>query len=82
MFSADTFTWVASMSKIITVSAIMQLVERGLVKLDDDMRTGVLPELAKIQILRGFDAAYRPILEDNRRPITLRLVADVALRSA
>jgi CubicO group peptidase (beta-lactamase class C family) len=49
----------------------MQLVERKAVGLDDDMKD-LIPELAKMQILRGFDADDKPILEDNPKPITLR----------
>lgn len=59
------------MTKIITATAIMQLVEKGLIKLDDDVRP-LVPELAKMQILRGFDEDGKPILEDNVKPITLR----------
>lgn len=51
----------------------MQLVERGAVGLDDDVRPRV-PELSQMQILRGFDAEDSPILEDNVKPITLRQV--------
>lgn len=59
------------MTKIITATAIMQLVEKGLIKLDEDVRP-LVPELAKMQILRGFDEDGKPILEDNVKPITLR----------
>jgi CubicO group peptidase (beta-lactamase class C family) len=48
----------------------MQLVERGTLPLDDDVRT-TIPELGTMQILRGFDGD-KPILEDNTKPITLR----------
>ncbi len=70
-FSTDTFTWVASLTKIVTATCLMLLVEQGLVRLDDDMRA-VVPELGRMQILRGFDADDQPILEDNTKPITLR----------
>ncbi|WQF81000.1 Putative beta-lactamase/transpeptidase [Colletotrichum destructivum] len=72
-WDADTFTYVASLTKLITSTAVMQLVERGLVGLDDDMRA-VVPQLARMQILRGFDGDEQPILEDNTTPITLRYV--------
>lgn len=49
----------------------MQIIERGLIELDDDVQP-LVPELADMQILRGFDADEKPILEDNTRPITLR----------
>lgn len=62
------------MTKIITITAIMQLVERGEIGLGDDVRPRI-PELAKMQILRGFDDNDKPILEDNTKPITLRYVS-------
>lgn len=59
------------MTKIITTTCFMQLVERGEIGLDDDVRPRI-PELAKMQILRGFDDNDKPILEDNTKSITLR----------
>lgn len=49
----------------------MQIVEKGLVQLDDDVRP-LVPELASAQILRGFDGDVKPILENSDSPITLR----------
>lgn len=40
------------MTKLVTAVAVMQLVERGVVSLDDDVREKV-PELANIQILEN-----------------------------
>ena len=59
------------MSKIVTITGVMALVERGIVSLDDDMRT-IVPELGALQIFRGFTDDDKPILEDNTLPITLR----------
>ncbi|KAL6400890.1 Acyltransferase LovD [Ilyonectria robusta] len=73
LFQTDSFTWVASLTKIVTTTSLMQIIERGLVGLDDDVRP-LVPELAAMQILRGFDADDKPILEDNARPITLRIL--------
>ncbi|KAK4141683.1 acyltransferase LovD [Dichotomopilus funicola] len=71
-FTPSSLTWVASSSKIITVPAILTLVERGLFSLDSDVRP-LIPELAALQILRGFDPTNgAPILEDNDTKITLR----------
>ncbi|PNY23810.1 Acyltransferase LovD, partial [Tolypocladium capitatum] len=70
-FAGDSFTWVASLTKLVTATCLMQLVERGLVALDEDVR-GRVPELARMQILRGFDSHGAPLLEDNVLPITLR----------
>ncbi|KAB5571729.1 beta-lactamase/transpeptidase-like protein [Coniochaeta sp. 2T2.1] len=69
-FSTDSQTWVASLTKIITSTCLMQLVERGLVSLDDDVRPRV-PELGKMKILKGFKDGI-PDLVENSEPITLR----------
>ena len=52
----------------------MQMVERDLVNLDDDIST-LLPELKDIKVLKGFeeDKGGRAILEKASNPITLRL---------
>lgn len=69
-FGTDTFTWVASLTKIITSTSVMQLVEQGRIGLDDDVRS-LVPELENAQILHGFEND-KPILEKNTKPITLR----------
>ncbi|UDD64360.1 hypothetical protein AFCA_011596 [Aspergillus flavus] len=46
----DSLYWIASMTKLVTAIAVMQLVERGIVSLDEDVRT-IVPELRDIQIL-------------------------------
>lgn len=51
----------------------MQLVERQILSLDEDVRS-LVPELADMQILRGFDDAEQPILDRNTTAITLRQV--------
>lgn len=61
------------MTKLFTTIAVMQLVEQGKWKLDDDMRL-IVPSL-RMPILRGFDQDDKPILEENTRPITLRYFA-------
>ncbi|KAJ3948735.1 hypothetical protein N0V92_013038 [Colletotrichum tropicale] len=70
---ADTFTHVASLTKIITATSIMQLVERGLVDLDADVRE-LVPRLGQMPILRGFTEDEKPILEDHDVQITLRML--------
>ncbi|OGM44662.1 esterase [Aspergillus bombycis] len=47
----DSLYWIASMTKLVTAVAVMQLVERGMVSLEDDVRA-IVPELRDIQILR------------------------------
>lgn len=59
------------MTKIVTATSLMQIFERGLIRLDDDARS-LVPELANAQILRGFNNDDKPILESNTDPITLR----------
>src|SRR5216683_1177520 len=69
--TADTVFWIASMTKAITSTAAMQLVEQGRLALDRPIAR-ILPELAMPQVLEGFDAAGEPKLRPARRPITLR----------
>jgi methyl acetate hydrolase len=69
--STDTVFWIASMTKAITSSAAMQLVEQGKLALDQPI-ANVLPELSTPQVLEGFDGSGEPILRSARRPITLR----------
>jgi methyl acetate hydrolase len=69
--TADAVFWIASMTKAITSTAAMQLVEQGKLTLDGPI-AGVLPELAAPEVLEGFDPAGEPRLRPARRPITLR----------
>jgi methyl acetate hydrolase len=69
--TADTVFWIASMTKAITSTAAMQLVEAGKLALDRPIAE-VLPELAAPEVLEGFDAAGEPRLRAACRPITLR----------
>lgn len=59
------------MTKMITSTCLLQLVEKGLLTLEEDLRQRV-PELAALQILKGFDEEGQPILEENKNQITLR----------
>jgi methyl acetate hydrolase len=67
----DTVFWLLSMTKAITATACMQLVEQGRLRLDQPMGE-VLPELANPNVLEGFDASGQPRLRPAKRPITLR----------
>jgi CubicO group peptidase (beta-lactamase class C family) len=69
--TVDSVFWIASMTKAITSTAAMQLVERGKLSLDQAIGE-VLPELAAARVLDGFDAAGEPKLRPAKRPITLR----------
>jgi CubicO group peptidase (beta-lactamase class C family) len=50
----DTLTWIASQSKLVASVAGMQLVEKGLVGLDDDVRE-IVPALKDLQVIIGFE---------------------------
>ncbi len=67
----DTVVWLLSMSKAITATACMQLVEQGKLKLDQPA-SQILPELKSPMVLDGFDAAGKPKLRPAKRPITVR----------
>ena len=69
--TTDTVLWIASMTKAVTAVAAMQLVERGLLKLDEPAFT-LLPELKNIQVLQGFDETGAPRLRRPKSYITLR----------
>ncbi|KAH8649912.1 beta-lactamase/transpeptidase-like protein [Xylariales sp. PMI_506] len=87
-YTTSSISWIASMTKLATAACMLQLVEKGLITLDEDLRPKV-PELGSFQILRGFtdttatastkeghglteDPSGQPILEPNTEPITLR----------
>jgi CubicO group peptidase (beta-lactamase class C family) len=69
--SADSVFWIASMTKPITCTAAMQMVEQGRLSLEAPIGE-VLPELRSPRILTGFDRSGRPQYRPARRPITLR----------
>ncbi|MGD9752640.1 MAG: serine hydrolase domain-containing protein [Acidimicrobiia bacterium] len=69
--TTDTVVWIASMTKAVTGTAAMQLVEQGKLSLDDPIAP-VLPQLADVQVLDGFDADGNPQLRPPKRPVTLR----------
>lgn len=69
--TADSVFWIASMTKAITSAAAMQLVEQGKLSLDEPIGK-VLPDLAKPQVLEGFDSTGAPKLRPATKPITLR----------
>lgn len=69
--TGDTVMLIASMTKLVTTIAAMQLVEAGMLDLDAPVAP-ILPELASPVVLEGFDADGAPILSPARRAITLR----------
>jgi methyl acetate hydrolase len=69
--STDTVFRIASMVKLLTSVAALQLVERGKLKLDEPAGN-IDPTLASAQVLTGFDAKGVPQLRPAQGPITLR----------
>lgn len=67
----DSVFWIASMTKAVTASAAMQLVEQGRLSLDAPIGK-VLPDLASPQVLEGFGADGMPKLRPAKNPISLR----------
>ena len=62
---------IASMTKAVTTVAALQLVEQGKVTLEEPVARR-LPQLAKLDVLDGFDSAGKPILRPSRTPVTLK----------
>jgi len=71
VMTQDTVFWLLSMTKAITATACMQLVEQRKLELDQPM-SQVLPELGSPKVLEGFDASGKPRLRPAKRAITLR----------
>ncbi|UPK36003.1 beta-lactamase family protein [Bradyrhizobium sp. 186] len=69
--TTDSVFWIASMTKAVTTAGAMQLVEQDKLSLDAPI-SEVLPDLAKPQVLEGFDANGEPKLRPANKPITLR----------
>jgi methyl acetate hydrolase len=69
--TTDTIFRIASMVKLLTTVAAMQLVERGRLKLDEPAGN-VDPMLSAPRILTGFDDKGRPQLREAREVLTLR----------
>jgi methyl acetate hydrolase len=69
--TTDTVGWLASMTKALTGTAAMQLVEQGRLELDRPA-TDWVPELSEVQVLEGFAEDGVPLTRPPRRPITLR----------
>jgi methyl acetate hydrolase len=67
----DSVFWIASMTKALTATGAMQLVEQGKLKLDEPIGK-LLPELAAPQVLEGFDDKGEPKLRPAKGLITLR----------
>ena len=66
----DSIFAIASMTKAITSTAAMQLVEQGKINLHEPV-SKYLPELGKLDVLTAFDAGGKPILRPATKPVTL-----------
>jgi methyl acetate hydrolase len=69
--STDTVFRIASMVKLLTSVAALQLVERGKLKLDEPAGN-IDPSLAEPKVLTGFDVKGAPQLQPAHKPLTLR----------
>ncbi len=67
----DTVVFLASCTKAIAGVALMQLVEEGKLKLEDEASRYV-PDIAKLQVLTGFDTAGKPQTRPPVRAITVK----------
>ncbi|KAK5045060.1 hypothetical protein LTR84_010208 [Exophiala bonariae] len=70
-YTEDSVSFLASMTKLITSIAVLQVVEKDLVGLDDDLAT-LIPEFKSLELLIGFDDAGKPAYGKHTNPITLR----------
>lgn len=68
---SDSIFRIASMTKAITTTAALQLVEQGKVDLDEPASKH-LPVLTELQVLDGFDPDGKAILRPAKTPVTLR----------
>ena len=76
--SPDNIIQIASMTKLITTIAALQLVEQGKLDLDTPI-SAYAPELNELQVLTGFAADDTPIFaEANRAPTARELMTHTA----
>ncbi|KAF2673801.1 beta-lactamase/transpeptidase-like protein [Microthyrium microscopicum] len=76
-FSADTVCWIASCTKLMTTIAVMQQVDRGVLKLDDDVTQTWLPEFKDYDVLvRGQNDGG-----ENPKPTTKKMKNRMTLRN-
>lgn len=69
--TVDSVVWVASLTKALTATAAMILVERGKLNLDAPA-ADLIPWLGEVEVLEGFDEKDKPILRPAIGHITLR----------
>ncbi|KAI1320995.1 beta-lactamase family protein [Xylariaceae sp. FL0255] len=69
----DLLHWIASLTKLSTAVATLIAVEKGLVTLDENVRD-IVPELADLEVLEGFEDDGRPRFRKCTASISLRYV--------
>ena len=69
--SPDDIIQIASMTKLVTTIAALQLMEQGKLNLDSPISV-YAPELNDLQVLKGFEADETPIFERAKRAPTAR----------
>ena len=71
--TTDTVFAIFSTTKAITGTAVLQCVEEGRLDLDAPARVYV-PDIGKLEVLDGFDAAGKPRLRAPKRDVTTRML--------
>jgi methyl acetate hydrolase len=74
-FKTGTPSWLASCTKLVTPIALLQLVERGLIALDEPVQR-FLPECDLSHVLESFGEQGKPILRPVTALVTLRNLLD------
>ena len=71
LMTLDTVGLIASMTKAVTATAALQLLEQGRVDLESPASKW-LPALGEVQVLEGFSSNGQPRTRAPKRPVTLR----------
>ena len=71
--TTDSIFAIFSTTKAITGTAVLQLVEEGRLDLDAPAKR-YAPDIGKLQVIEGFDAAGEPMLRAPKRDITTRML--------
>ena len=69
--TTDSAFAIFSTTKAITATSALQLVEEGKLDLDAPAST-YAPDIGKLKVIEGFDAAGEPILREPKRPVTTK----------
>ncbi|KAI1126876.1 Simvastatin synthase [Nemania abortiva] len=69
--AVDTPMRFASCSKFLTSIMVLQCVEQGLANIDEGLEK-LLPEVAGLKVLTGFDEAGNPTLREPKSPVLLK----------